>query len=86
MHEPQCMATQVKQLLGRPLPRVFGPLRRVRQIAPGCGYNIAPPPRSSDSPVRTVCKLPTTFYIRVAMTTSVHVWCKSSWAWLTCPW
>ena len=57
------MATQVKQLLGRPLPRVFGPLRRVRQIAPGCGFNIAPPPLSSDSPVRTVCKLPTVFNI-----------------------
>ena len=48
---PWRLAVQVKQLLGRPLPRLFGPLRRVRQVEPGCGYNIVPPPLPSDSPV-----------------------------------
>jgi len=43
---------QVKQLLGRPLPRAFGPPRRVRQLAPGCGFNIVPPPLSLESPAR----------------------------------
>lgn len=35
---------QVTHLLGKPLLRVFGQMRRILQIEPGWGLNIVPPP------------------------------------------
>ncbi len=35
---------QVKQLLGRPLPRTFDPPRRLQMVTPGTGLRIATPP------------------------------------------
>jgi len=35
---------QVTHLLGKPLLRVFGPMRRIVQMEPGWGLNIVSPP------------------------------------------
>lgn len=60
---------QVRQLLGRPLPRTFDPPRRLQLVSPGAGLRIVAPPVQVDtmpSNVRTLilhimCYLLSTF-------------------------
>jgi len=42
---------QVKQLLTRPLSRLFGPLRKIELMEPGSGFNVIPAPQLGDTKV-----------------------------------
>jgi hypothetical protein len=45
---------QVTHLLGKPLLRVFGQMRRILEVEPGWGLNIVPPPVPRSPQVRSV--------------------------------
>lgn len=42
---------QVKQLLTRPLSRIFGPLRKIELMEPGSGFNVIPAPQLGETKV-----------------------------------
>ena len=46
---------QVTHLLGKPLLRVFGQMRRILEVEPGWGLNIVPPPVPRSPQVRPHC-------------------------------
>jgi hypothetical protein len=47
---------QVTHLLGKPLLRVFGQMRRILEVEPGWGLNIVPPPVPRSPQVRSPCQ------------------------------
>ena len=47
---------QVTHLLGKPLLRVFGQMRRILEVEPGWGLNIVPPPVPRSPQVRPPCQ------------------------------
>lgn len=49
---------QVTHLLGKPLLRVFGQMRRILEVEPGWGLNIVPPPVPRSPQVRPVAHRP----------------------------
>ena len=51
------MHVQVRQLLGRPLPRSFGPPRRLQLVSPGASLRIAAPPVLVDTMPSNVSNL-----------------------------